>query len=512
MAIISIMRVLEKFNIIKYVNWFCRFIYCLHKDFCMNLPPAGACIGIWGFGRVGKSVADLLYRMGYPVAIMDSNSNMLSDNNASQYTTFLFTQEQHDQFFSVCDIVVPSPGIDIRGCVSHNHTWLAELDLFYMLWKKPIIAVTGSVGKTTVTSMLGDIGNSNNIPMRVAGNIGNAACTLLFSDVTDGCYALLEVSSFQLEQCKLFVPNLLIITNLYANHLDRHGSYEDYWQAKASALRTMTSTGICIVPWNLREKVRQVNDKITVYYVAIFNSQDELEINMRDEYLGERELLFIFISNPNVHDGQIRIYDDGSNRRTSGEERASCYRTQKMPQTLLKTTLSHNALLLYVASYALTDNTALQISFDIDYLKHEHRLELVPTEKNIICINDSKSTTIVSTQAALERYKNHQTILFLGGLSKGVCREPLVAAVPDNVIEIVCFGAEAGQLYQWCMRYNKKAYAYATLQEAFANITKGIQDQSVLLFSPAGSSYDLYKDYQERGNHFKKLVHKYYCI
>ncbi|HEV2916195.1 MAG TPA: UDP-N-acetylmuramoyl-L-alanine--D-glutamate ligase [Candidatus Babeliales bacterium] len=470
----------------------------------MQLPPLSAEIGIWGFGRVGKSVARVLVRMGYTIAVMDSDRKILSDNFLIENNISIFMQDQHDEFFALCDIVIPSPGIDLRPCKSHNHVWLAELDLFYMIWQRPIIAITGSVGKTTVTSMLADLCTYNDIPVLVGGNIGNAACTLLES-VVPVEYAILEVSSFQLELCRLFTPTIAIITNLYENHLDRHDTYEAYWQAKAAIIRTMSTTGICIVPWELRNNIRAINQNITIYYIDSSNNYS-IEINE----IKLHETLFRLIKNDDIQNRrdnnrqEIKIVGQSTEKiqEIDGRER---YQTHEKPKNLFDQTLRHNALLIYTALQAINNKKVLDISFDIDYMKREHRLEYVGSKNSTIFINDSKATTIASSLAAIDQYKNHPIILILGGLSKGVNREILIQLLPTHVKEVICFGAEAHKLATWCMVYNKPAGIYATLDEAFVDIQKIICPGDIVLLSPAGSSFDLYKNYEERGNHFKQL-------
>jgi UDP-N-acetylmuramoylalanine--D-glutamate ligase len=456
----------------------------------MGLPSVNIRIGIWGFGRVGRSVAEALLQHGYQIAVMDSSRKVLSDNLLQEYNVPTFVQEQHDEFFNMCPQVMPSPGIDLRGCALHKHTWLAELDLFQALWKKPIIAITGSVGKTTVASMLADICNHNGISVALGGNIGNAACTLLESHPTAD-YALLELSSFQLEQCRSFVPDIAIITNLYENHLDRHDSYEAYWHAKAEIFRRQSDHGIVIAPWELRERMQLINNEPRFYYMASqpsFSSIDESKMS-------DQEMVFSYDAESAAE--EIEIY------------KTKDYRTQIMPKELLLRTLPQNALSLYTALHSLTHNNVLSVSFALDYVSREHRLEEVATKHGITFVNDSKATTVASTRAAVARYKDRRIILFIGGLSKGVNRELLIATLPSQVIHLVCFGAEAAELAHWATEHHKASSAHTTLQEAFTHVMMWAEPETVVLLSPSGSSFDLYMHYEARGAHFKQLVREF---
>src|SRR5262249_3022121 len=155
----------------------------------------------------------------------------------------------------------------LKECLLHNHQWLCELDLFYTLWKKPIIAITGSVGKTTTASMLAQLCTYNNIPVALGGNIGTPMLDLLVQQNT-AAWAILEVSSFQLEHCHFFAPDIAIITNLHQNHLDRHTTLEQYWLAKANIFMHQHKTHHIIAPLALYEAISAYNPQAYCWYLT----------------------------------------------------------------------------------------------------------------------------------------------------------------------------------------------------------------------------------------------------
>src|ERR1700722_10131856 len=155
-------------------------------------------IGVWGYGIVGKAVAHFLVNQQKPIALFDTDRTKLSDNYTNA-DVLLFSGAELPEFFRACDYIVPSPGVDLRPYAHYNNRYIAELDLFASSWHKPIIGVTGSVGKTSITTILGHILKQNNIATAVGGNIGIGSLDLLTQqDAVQ--YALLELSSFQLEQ------------------------------------------------------------------------------------------------------------------------------------------------------------------------------------------------------------------------------------------------------------------------------------------------------------------------
>ena len=134
-------------------------------------------------------------------------------------------------------------------------------------------------------------------------------------------------------------------------------------------------------------------------------------------------------------------------------------------------------------------------------------MELVKTWNGITFYNDSKATVIESTLQATLQCSNQPTILLLGGLSKGINRQPLFKQLPLSIKKIICFGAEAAQLHQWCMNAVIPSSAHTTLEDAFAQAITDAKSGDCILLSPSGSSYDLFTNFEERGNRFKTLIH-----
>ena len=441
-------------------------------------------IGIWGFGRVGKSVAQMLCAEGYTVSVMTKNA--LSEDEKvwlQQHTITFYTEEEKDLFLHHNDYLIPSPGVDIRADYhTHKNKWLSELDLFYARFKKPIISITGTVGKTTITFMLNQILQRYGVSICTGGNIGNPMCDLI-DQHNDVQYALLEVSSFQLEYCTTFAPQLAIWTNLAPNHLDRHTTYDDYFNAKYQSIAHQNDTDKAIVPLCLAEKIKDKSPKSTVSYVhpRVPTSQ-ELSI------LDSTDILF-FIENNQV-------------KKKIGDTIIPCIALDDLPSI----TFAENWLII-CSALDLLGLPIDQLATHADTVAiPEHRMEKI-VSNNIIFYNDSKSTTTASTRAAIEKLRDKSIIVFIGGLSKGVDRAPFIKELKGKVEYVFCFGAEAETLSTHCAINTIPAEAFATLDDAFDACIKKATTQDCVLFSPAGSSYDLFKDYEERGNYFKKLVY-----
>jgi UDP-N-acetylmuramoylalanine--D-glutamate ligase len=446
-------------------------------------------IGIWGFGVVGKAAVNYFHAQSHQLAIMDKRTptdnelDHLKEKNITWYT-----EAEQETFFNSCDIIIPSPGINIsQTCyATHKDKWIHELDFFYETFHKPIIAITGSIGKTSTTHIFGEIFKELSIPVVVGGNIGIPTFDLI--DQQDSVdYAILEVSSFQLNYCTTFAPQLAIWTNFHPNHLDHHADEHEYFSAKENIVAHQTQNQMSLVHFALREKMQTpINGHKRSYFIKDCPNAHELTSCANNEQI-------YYITN-----NTVMRYAQGTHAPII-----------ELTPALIDLTFIDNILLLAAACDILNlDITAL------DRVAHtvqlpEHRVEKIGTLNNIDFYNDSKATTTASTLAAVEKLRNRPLHLFIGGLSKGVDRAPFIKQLHNQVKHIYCFGKEAASLYAMCIAHNIPATHYTTLNEAVVACTNVIESGDCVLLSPAGSSYDLYDNYEQRGKHFKELVENY---
>ncbi|MEX0849794.1 MAG: UDP-N-acetylmuramoyl-L-alanine--D-glutamate ligase [Candidatus Dependentiae bacterium] len=404
-------------------------------------------IGIWGFGSVGKSALSFLSDLGNTCQIMDNRT--LNDNETeliNSYNASFLSQNSIEAFFNNNDYILASPGIDITQYKT-KATFICELDIFCQFWHKPIIAITGTVGKTTITTILGDLLNKK-MDALVGGNIGTPMLDLIHKQ-KKADLIVLELSSWQLEHVQQFKPDIALITNIYPNHLDRHITIQHYIQAKLNICINQTEQQVTILPSVLKSTIKQ------------YGTQSK----------------------------KIWISDKTDNKID----------TIKLPTC----TFAQNWFFIIEVlkqlnlPISLIDNYKIQI---------EHRLEYINTWNEISFYNDSKSTTPASTLAALQQFDPTKTILFLGGLSKGIDRSFFIKQLPRKLCYVICFGQESEHLKQLCNLNNIPSTAYDNLNFAFKHSISIAKPGNIILFSPAGSSFDLYENYQKRGNHFKQLV------
>lgn len=449
-------------------------------------------VGIWGFGIVGKAAVNYLHTQGYRLSVMDKRIpteqelDDLKEKNITWYDEN--TEKSLNSFFYSHEFIIPSPGINISATryATHKDKWLHELDFFYALFDKPIIAITGSIGKTSTTHILDQLFKQLSVPVAVGGNIGTPTFDLINQqDTVD--YALLEVSSFQLNHCKKFAPFLAIWTNFHPNHLDHHGTEQEYFLAKENILSYQKKDQLSLIPFALRDKVSPPVAGHKRSYFAT-NSPDTQQLTT----LHTNEQIY-YLKNNTVM------------RYTQGVHISLMHLTP----ALTDLTFIENIVLLTAACDLIhLDVTALETIACTMQLP-EHRIEKTGTINTIDFYNDSKATTTASTLAAVEKLHNRPLHLFLGGLSKGVDRAPFIAQLKNTVKHIYCFGREADALYTMCAYNNIPTSQHTTLDNAVHSCLLAIQPGDCVLLSPAGSSYDLYKNYEQRGKHFKELVTLY---
>jgi len=447
-------------------------------------------IGIWGFGKVGKSLAKFYISYTDDIEIMDKTTPSTEDMCwLHKHDISFCLEEDYVNFFARNDVVVPSPGIDIRNHY-HNYKkkWQSELDLFATYFHKSIIAITGTVGKTTITHIISKLLNAYKKPTLACGNIGTPMLSII--DQQDAlAYAVAEISSFQLEYTKKFAPDLAIITNFSPNHLDRH-SLEEYFLAKSNITLHQGENQQALVPIEIAHKLRVITARESPLHIFSHNRPSEEEM----QKLVPDDTLFF------VENNQLRKIN---------------YQTHEC-------LLDLNLLppITFVENWMIICSTLHILGCDLskvaEYAQYislpEHRMERIIYNGSrgiITCINDSKSTTVESTRAAVRMLKGKSIILLLGGLGKGVDRTPLIAELKNQVKSIYCFGKERQELHDACITYGIPSHAFAILDDAYAACIESAENNDYILLSPAGSSYDEFQNYEARGNHFKKLVREF---
>lgn len=455
-----------------------------YQHICIIMDLKNKKVGIWGLGISGS--ATLRHLITYNCTLQVLNKTEPQGDNAQllkkhAITCLLDNQKNRTLFLASNDYIIPSPGIDLRPYKNFIDKIIPESDLFQTFWKKPIIGITGSLGKTSITHLLSQVLTNEKISIQTGGNIGTGMLDLIDKKAD---YALLELSSFQLESCKLFAPDIAIITNFHPNHLDRHGTIEAYLKAKKTIFLHQKNNQITLLPLACAPIFykNQFPNKPIHWFTEKKPTQQETH------YIKASDTLYYFDTHKNIIKNKTTLL---------------------LPHNQLPDFSYQQNWLIIVALLDILGLTPRKtINKNLKISLPNNRLEPVAIINDVTYFNDSKATIMQATLKAVKALKNKDIILLLGGTSKGVNREESIQQLFHDVKKIICFGKEADQLMQICSKINITATSHHTLESALQEAHEQALPGSVVLLSPGGASFDLFSSYEERGEHFKKLVKK----
>ncbi len=443
-------------------------------------------VTVLGLARSGEAAASMLSKLGAHVLVSDLKSEEQLKDAVSGLTrehpqTTFHLGGHPDEIIDDAELVVKSPGVPIdipvlRKAKEKGIPIIDELELAYRVCRAPIIAITGTKGKSTTSTLLGQMLTrhwSGNVI--VAGNIGKPI-TRYVLELTESDLLVLEVSSFQLEATVDFTPEVSVILNIKQDHFDRHSSIEDYASAK------------------YRIFANQTEDDYT-----ILNADDPLTLACATR---TRAKVILFSSQQRLNQG---IYVEGGEVIARyGESRVAVIK-----QNEIRIPGRHNlenAMAAIAAS--LIYGVDVEIIRDVlrDFPGLEHALEFVDEVSGVRFINDSKSTNVISLKAALESL-NGKVVLIMGGRDKGNDYTPLNLLVKEKVSHLILIGESADKIQKSIGIYTESHLA-KDMGDAVALAYSLANPGDTALLSPACASFDMFRDYAERGAIFKEMVGK----
>ena len=451
----------------------------------MNLN--GTRVLVIGLGRTGVATAGFLLDKGARVMIVDEKPvSELGD--AVKILTGLVDVEsgisQDDTaVLSRTDMIVPSPGVPPFNCLLAEGLRmgipiLSELELACGYLKKPVIAITGTNGKTTTTSLLGRILEHCGRRVFVGGNIGNPLISYVNGRQEDD-YAVIEISSFQLQWVRNFHPFIAMLLNVSCDHLDYHGSFEEYRSVKEKIFACQGEGDLAIL--NADDPVsKKLSKRLPAEHISCFSSSSEL-----------KEGLFI--------DGEFLRY-------------LSAGLDEKYPIPSIRLKGTHN--LENVMAAVLAARMCGCFSGEIiDALESftgiPHRLEFAGTVNGVEYYNDSKGTNVDAVYRALESFPG-PIVLLMGGRYKGGDFEILAELIRKKVKTLIVFG-EAGKEISSVIGGIARTEIAGNLKDAVNLAHDNSTSGDIVLLSPGCSSFDEFKNYEERGIVFKDMVDQWSC-
>jgi len=435
-----------------------------------------------GLGKSGVSSARLLMAKGANVLALDQRPKAeLSPAAQELEKTGVAVKAggYNESDFSSAELVVLSPGVNekekIYAALSEKGVEvIGEMELAARFVKAPIIAVSGTDGKTTTVTLLGEI-LSRHFKDRVwvGGNIGQPVAELVLSDARPEA-VVLEVSSFQLAQSKTFHPKVGVMLNLAPDHFDRHPDFEDYYQAKLRLFMNQNETDAAVL--NLEDPaVRKMAEKIKAELIW-FGAGIEKH---HGAFLAGKELVY---------------------KNSRKEFKISLKRWKPLGRHNLENLLGASA----AAGWFGVSADAIQDALD-NFKPPEHRIEFVAEVAGVKYYDDSKATNPHSVAAALQSF-SAPLILLLGGRNKQMEFESLSTLIRARVKTVICFGEAGDEIKSHLERTGIVCQRVDKMKDAVALASEQAEPGQVVLLSPGCASFDEFKDYKERGNIFQGLV------
>ena len=440
---------------------------------------------VCGMARSGVSAAQCLYELGARVTISDSKAEeklaeALQPLEGMDIRRCLGDQAQPADLESY-DLAVTSPGIPmqapiLRAVQAAGVPLIGELELGAQVSRAPLYAVTGTNGKTTTTTLIGEIFRNLGKTTYVVGNIGYpfTACALQCGEED---VAVAEVSSFQLETITTFHPHIAVMCNITEDHLNRHGTMEEYIRVKERIFENMGQGDYAVL--NLDDPiVRGMAERIPCA-PAFFSRRQEVETGA---YLEGEEVVFSL----NGHKKRVLRADE---IRIPGEHN-------------LENALAATALTMLAGVPAPVVRHTLKTFPGV-----EHRIETVRTVEGVTYINDSKGTNVDASIRAVRAMKV-PTVLLAGGYDKHTDFLPLAREILASKIHtVVVLGDTAEQIERALRAVGFESILHAkTFEEAVLLARSCAREGENVLLSPACASFDMFQDYEERGRVFKEIV------
>lgn len=439
-------------------------------------------ITILGFSLSGIAAAKYLAAKGSNCIISEKRNETPADATKIQELEKLGVKVEmgghKEETILNAELIIVSPGISPRSEViklaqDNNIQIISEIELAYKETDKPFIAITGTNGKTTTTKLVSEILTNAGLNAPACGNIGLPPITLVDSNVD---YYVTELSSYQIYTSKTFKPQIALFINYAPDHIDWHGSEEAYFEAKASLF-----TGYKSPSW------------------SILNACDPKVLDLKN-----RSSSKIVYFGREMPDTSIYIQNDVIVYKSKGRIE-DVIDIKDVP--LIGKHNYQNIMASVAIAKIVGVSTEIIKSTIINFKPPEHRLEYVDTIDGIDFYNDSKATNCDSVICALNAFEDKQVVLIAGGRDKGTDLSEFVQSVKEHAASVVLIG-EAADRFQEAL----ESSGYTNINRS-ESLEKAIDfafslKSGPVLFSPACASFDMFKNYEERGQAFKDYVIK----
>lgn len=447
--------------------------------------PQEKCVFVYGAGISGCGVAEVLAKKGKRVLLFNDQEKPLPEE-------FLATLQKGngkylchtnaEDFLKETELFVVSPGISMRStlvqkAIAAGIEVVGEVEVAARIYQGKLIAITGTNGKTTTTTLVGEMIKTLPVRTAVGGNIGQALSKEMQGLGKDDWLAA-ELSSFQLEGVSSLKPTVAAILNITPDHLDRHGTMEEYARVKANIFAKQTAEDILVLNFD---------DKIVADFAKTAKSK------------------ICFVSRKKQLEQGVFLADGNFVLAWNGQRKVIC------PIKEMKIFGAHNeenALVAIACAFfaGVTEDRIRNVLTTFQGV--EHRLEYVTSIDGVPYYNDSKATNPDSTIKALESFDGH-IILLAGGRDKKTDLKDMMALVKAKTDALILMGEAKERFYQEALKAGvENIHVVTTFDESVKLAHDLARKPQVVLLSPACSSFDMFDNFPHRGRYFKELVSK----
>lgn len=460
----------------------------------MKTEVQGKNVLVVGLGQTGVAVSKFLVARGAKVTITDAKQRADVESSIAELGDLpveLDLGAHNSKTFLSAELIVVSPGVPLnlkvldeareRGTPITN-----EIELAIQNIDTPVIAVTGTNGKTTVATLIGEMIRAGGKTPFVCGNIGLPLITYINENVTAD-YIVLEISSFQLEVTESLRPKVSVFTNIAEDHLDRYGWMESYIRAKRRLLNMSGQDSVVVLNKScpiVSEFAAEAKGRVEWFVLgqpSDFGGQFQEQFRGAYFVPGQTQITFKQSGQEDVLDlSKLKIFGDHNK------------------ENVMAAGLAVRAVGIPVAAM----QTVVQ-----DFAGVAHRLELVRRKDGVYFFNDSKATTPTSVRRSLESFKKSPVILIAGGKDKGLDFMPLQELLRRKCKVLILLG-EAKEKINRSLGDCAETYLVGTFEEAVLVAFQKSRSGDVILLSPGCASYDMFKNFEERGDYFRKLVYQ----
>lgn len=438
-------------------------------------------IAILGGGESGVGTAILAKIKGYEVFLSDMGKIKPKYKEVLEHNEIEWEEEKHSESRILnCEVVMKSPGIPekaplVKKLIEHGVPVISEIEFASWFTDTPVIGITGSNGKTTVTNLVQHLLKEGGVDSGMGGNVGNSFAKMVAEEEHD--WFTLELSSFQLDGIKDFRPKIAILTNITPDHLDRYDyKLENYIESKFRIVMNQTEDDFFIYDaddanisaWLQKNSIR--SQKLP------FSAEKVLE---NGAYM-ENENIVVKINNTKFTMPTSDIALEGKHNAKNAMAAATV------------------AQLLKIRKQTIRESMA-------NFQGVEHRLEKVLKVNNVMYVNDSKATNVNATFYALDSMET-ETVWIVGGVDKGNVYDELLPMVHEKVKAIICLGLDNEKIIRSFGNCVETMVETESMNDAVQVAYRLADKGDTVLLSPACASFDLFENYEDRGRQFKDAV------